>query len=74
MIRHIGHSAARSRALQERRRIAGEATEDLGRLTGRCEHCGRTHAWPDVRKTCPTCGAVRCHGWCRCEEGDHGTR
>lgn len=69
MIRHFGRGAARARALQERRQIAGETTEDLGRLTGVCELCGHAHSWPDARMTCVGCGEIRCHGRCRCEEG-----
>ena len=69
MIRHFGRGVARARALQERRRIAGETTEDLGRLTGVCDLCGGTHSWPDARMVCFSCGKLRCHGWCGCEEG-----
>jgi hypothetical protein len=69
MIRHVGRSAARARALRERREIAQEATEDLGRLTGVCEFCAHSHSWPDARTVCFSCGRVRCHGWCGCEEG-----
>jgi hypothetical protein len=72
MIRHVGRSAARARALRERREIAQEASEDLGRLTGVCELCQQTHSWPDARLVCFSCGRVRCHGWCRCEEGENG--
>lgn len=30
----------------------------------------RTHAWPDARMVCFSCGKLRCHGWCGCEEGE----
>lgn len=70
MIRHLGHSAARSQALQERREIAQETTEGLGRLAGVCGLCGRTHAWPEARITCLGCGELRCAGGCRCEGGE----
>lgn len=67
MIRHIGHSATRSRALQERREIAQEVPEDLGRLTGVCQPCGRAHGFPDNRAFCEVCGRERCFAGC-----DHG--
>ena len=69
MIRRIGHANARTRAILTRREIAQETTEDLGRLTGLCALCGRTHSWPEARITCLGCGEIRCAGGCRCEEG-----
>lgn len=72
VIRRFGRSAARGRALQERRQIAAETPADVGRLTGVCSHCARSHSFPEVRLVCFACGRERCHGWCGCEEGTDG--
>lgn|GEM_PF-4248378 len=67
VIRRFGRSAARGRALQERREIAAEATEHLGRLMGVCSLCGGAHGFPDHRTVCEACGRERCFADC-----DHG--
>lgn len=64
VIRRFGRSAARGRALQVRRQIAAEATDISERLLGRCEICGRAHAFPDHRAVCEACGRERCFAGC----------
>jgi hypothetical protein len=64
VIRHFGRGAGRARALQERRQIAAEAVGDVGRLTGMCSLCHRSHGFPNERIECSSCGREACFGGC----------
>lgn len=69
MIRHIGRSTARNKAMQERRQVREQGADaPAGRLSGKCELCGLYHPAPDLRTECPACGKAMCWSWCECEE------